>query len=306
MNSYRQLIIIVLLILASGCVGSYENATKGVTVLDFKPDFPTVHSGEDVTFRLRIKNEGNIEAKNGFVEILGLDFNWKSKEGKSEEILPNEDECKYTIRKIYLLPRTSSTEGGEQICTWNYKAPVVDNTVEYKPKARVYYDYQSLLTKSITIVPKEKLKIYQDTGRSLPSGDVNKVEGPISLELSVETPIRTYDGKINFPVTIEIENVGGGTACPDANSCRKSSGKLDWNSINVEIRGSEGMDITDCQNALKTKGDKLYLINGKEQKLTCKVSVDASSEITQKTMFITANYGYFIDKESYIKVLPKA
>jgi hypothetical protein len=313
MDNFKCVIILSILaiIFISGCTipgtdNVSEQKSKGLNILDFEPDFSEVRSGEPVTLKLRLKNTGTSKVENGFAEVLGLDFTWKGDKGTEvidNEVLPDEEECKYTKKIMTLLPESQGVEAGEAICTWRYIAPDVQKGifVEYKPRVRVYYNYYSFVQKSISIVSRNELKMYQDQGKPLPSETTQKSEAPINLDMEIKTPIRVYENMIEFPVVIKIDNIGGGVACLDSASCKKPD--PEWNVLNIKIEMPDGLTLKDCEEYDNKEG-KVYLVRGKSQTISCKINVRSVPEnLVQKNIKITAKYGYFVEKETYIKVI---
>lgn len=306
------------LIISSGCVfnntpfNSQTPPGSGIVIESFRtePELSEVYSNEEVTFVLKFRNTGTVKAENCFAELLGLDQTWKGGEGarvnpSNQEVFPLEEECQYDRKGIVLLPPDPSTgiEGGDYICTWVYKAPEVPPGLhaDYKPRARVFYDYKSFLIKTITIVPKDELVVLQNQGKGLPAETTSKSSSPISLEIETRSPVRTYGESFSFPMVIKIENTGGGTVCENSEKCRKPAGEV-WNQLKLYIELPEGMSF----QAESCKSEEtISLVMGKSQTISCKVEVNnIPDRITQKNIKVTAEYGYFIDKTIQIRVLP--
>jgi hypothetical protein len=301
------------MILVSGCVipildNTYEQKSSGLNIIDLEPDFSEVRSGEVATFRLRVRNTGTSIVENGFAELLGADYTWKGAEGTDViggEVLPDEENCKYTKKSMVLLPESPGVQAGEAICTWRYIAPYVQKGlyVKYKPKVRVYYNYDSFVQKSITIASKNELKMIQDQGKSLPSGTTEKSNAPVELDLTVNTPIRVYADSVEFPVTISVKNVGGGIICRDSASCKEPEREKGWNMLMLKIETPTGISLKDCDE-YDNKESLLYIVQGSYQNLACKMIVDeVPDNLLQRTIVITAKYGYFVEKETSIEVI---
>jgi hypothetical protein len=288
---------LMLVILTSGCTSPVSQNNQGVVIVDFGPDMSEVYSGESVTFKLRISNEGSLQATEGFAELLGLDYIWSN-----EEVLPTEDECKYTAKGITLSPPNPEigSSGEEKVCTWYYTAPTVSSGlyIEAKPKVRVFYNYKSFIIKTITLLPREELIRQTNAGNSLPIETKDESKSPISLDVVATTPIRTYGSSVTFPIEIKISNAGGGTVCLDSSSCRKSiSGGDSWNKLRLTINLPSEMNLETCQQS-----EIITIPASKSQIISCKITTPEVTTLTQKQIEVRADYGYFIDKESYIKV----
>ncbi len=313
---------LILLLLTSGCTMltiPFESQTPvgaGVVIESFgiEPEMSEVYSNEEVLFVLKFRNTGTAKAENCFAELLGLDQTWKPGEGartnpRNQEVFPMERECQYDQRNhwIVLLPPdpTSGIEGAYHVCTWKYRAPEVPPGLyaDYKPRARVFYDYESFIIKTITIVPRDELTIIQNQGKPLPAETVSKSKSPISIDVETRSPIRTHGETLVFPVIIKVENVGGGTVCENSEKCRKfAQGGPAWNRFTLNINLPPGMEFVEESCSPK---ETISLVGGKSQTIACKVRVtEIPDRLTQKNLEIRAKYGYFIDKTIEIRVLP--
>lgn len=321
MNSQRFTIFLIFLIIISvisGCVlptgEPFESKTPvgtGVIIEHFGPDFPDVHSGEEVEFTLRVKNTGSVKAENGFAELLGLDEVWEggagAQAGGTGEIFPDEIKCRYTNKWITLLPEDpySGITGGEETCTWRYIAPQVlpGLSTPYKAKVRFFYSYRSSTIKMVTLVSKEELKALQDQGKGLPSESYSKTKSPISLDIETASPIRTYGNYVEFPIVITIKNIGGGTVCSSVDKCKKDGWGMNegWYKLNLDILLPQGMTLNVCSYK-----ENVVLIGDRPQTISCKVVADTSQQIgiIQKNIELRAEYGYFIDKTADVLVYP--
>jgi len=235
------------------------------------------------------------KATRGFAELLGLDQTW-SRTGK--EILPNEDECKYTNNgKITLLPKDENTGslGGEFVCTWNYKAPSLSvGDIKFRPLARFFYNYSTTTIASVTLVPKEEMKSYIQSGGSLKSDIISQSKSPIMILLKPKSPINVYQGgSYEFPVEIDIDNTGGGTACVEIGKCRKSGrSSFVWNEIKIKLLLPEGIKNVNCPD-----NKVIHIPKGSSQKIGCRLRIDTDvNTATQKFITVYSDYGYFIDK----------
>ncbi|NOX71870.1 MAG: hypothetical protein GXO64_04205 [Candidatus Micrarchaeota archaeon] len=311
MRAYVLLAIIILGIFSfAGCTGfnfqlgnvyysSNPGVKYGISIVSFTTETPVLLPNEEGVFEVKMKNVGSVRSTRGFAELLGLDQSW-SRTGK--EILPNEDDCKYTNGgRISLLPQDDNTGalGGEYVCTWNYKAPDLSlGEIEFKPIARVYYNYSTTSISSVTIVPKEEMRSFMENGGALKSDIISQTRSPIRLTLNPKSPIKTYQGgKYEFPVEIKIENVGGGTVCLNVEKCKKAQGGYIWNDIILHLELPNGIENIDCPM------DEEVHIPGKSQVIGCRLKiVDDVETVTQKYITLYSEYGYFTDKAMTVKV----
>jgi hypothetical protein len=292
-------------------------ADTGVIIQDFVPDFQNVRSGEEVTFSLKVKNTGSVNAESGFAELLGLDQMWKwnnkNVATNVNEVFPNEKECWYTVdgRRISLLPPDPQvgTTGGEHVCTWSYIAPTVAPglSIHSTPRVRFYYSSKSSTIKTITVASREELKALENEGKTLPSEAYSKTKSPISIDIETSTPIRTYGYDVGFPLVITVKNVGGGTVCmKDSYSCKKPGGwgeNENWNRVQLWIKLPGNWGLKDCEYPTS-----MMLVGKDPQKITCRVEVDLRQQVgvAQQNVEVSSAYGYFIDKTTDIYVKPSS
>ncbi len=274
---------------------------KGVDIISFTTEQSVLSPGEEGTFEVKIKNTGSVEATNGFVELLGLDHTWSS---SGEEILPNEEKCRYTVGQVTLLPKDANTgaAGGEYVCTWNYRAPgtlpIGESTFE--PTVRLFYTYSTTTVSSVTLVPKEELTNFIENGGTLKSDVISQTNSPIEITLKTRGPVKLAGDKTEFPIEITIENVGGGTVCPDVGKCKRSGGPV-WDELILNIDLPDSLDFIDeCFN-----GKTVHLSMGKSQIIKCRLEITNPGNIgsvTQKYIKLNSEYGYFQDSKMTIRV----
>ncbi len=316
---YRSLPVlffsVVMVAAVSGCTsldfaGGYNSNTPegaGVIIESFQSSFSEVFSGEEVIFTVKVRNSGSFRAENGFAEILGLDQTWKpvNEELMLEgELLPNEEECRYPLHSISLLPPdpSSGIRGSDKICTWSYRAPRVQKglSADYEPRVRFFYDYKSYAVRTVTLVPSGELRTLQAQGKPLPSETSESSNSPVDVGIDIATPVRTFGYSVVFPVVMKIKNIGDGTICSDSYNCKMySAGGPEWNRLRMEIILPPDLALygDTCSGEME-----LYIPRGSEQTVTCQVQAPMPRSLTQKTVAVRAEYGYFVDKTARITV----
>jgi hypothetical protein len=333
MNSKKIIAFFLFLpiLMASGCVmpsglgppfDSNTPVGTGVVIQAFGGDLQenVYYSGEEVGFSVKVKNTGSVKAENGFAELLGLDYSWKQPAGSDlsnlGELFPEEEYCRYTNKKITLLPEDpqAGITGGEAVCTWKYIAPDVlpGLSINVKPRVRFYYSYKSSTIKTITLVSRDELKTLQDQGKGLPSESYSKTSSPISLDIETASPIRTYGNSVEFPIVVTVKNIGGGTPCfADSGNCKKPGGTGEneqWSKIDLNIILPDGLTPApgSCRINGKMITEQVVFIGSNPQTISCKIIGETGTQvgINQKNIEATANYGYFIDKTTEIIVYP--
>ncbi len=323
---FIALLPVFILVMVSGCVMPFNTdpfqsetpSGTGVIIEAFAPDFQTVYSGEDVTFRLKVKNTGSITAERGFAELLGIDQIWlgeQSQTSEGGEIFPKETQCRYDTKGITLLPEQTDAgiTGGETTCTWVYKAPPISTglSVNSKPRARFYYTYKTSTIKTITLVPKYEMKALQDQGKTLPIEAYSTTKSPISIDIETASPIRTYGDEIGFPIVITVKNVGGGTVCLDkSDNCKKPGGvqsNSEWNRLKINIVLASDLEL--ATGSCKKDGEEIVFTDKDPQTISCVIiakNIDTQIGVIQKNIEVDADYGYFIDKTTDVTVYPSA
>ncbi|MCX6817979.1 MAG: hypothetical protein NTU57_03915 [Candidatus Aenigmarchaeota archaeon] len=326
-KNYIAVLPILLVVAASGCTipflgsdpfNSNTPAQTGAIIEEFSPDYANVHSGEEVTFRMKVKNTGSLTLENGFAEVLGIDQVWTGGQGtqaNAGEVFPIEQNCRHDTHKITLLPEDveRGTTGGEAMCTWKYKAPDVESglSISASPRVRFYYSYKSSTVKTVTIAPREELKALEQQGKSLPMESYSKTKSPISVDIETTTPIRTYGDEVEFPVVFTVKNIGGGTVCMlNSEDCKKKSppglGENDnWNKVVVKIYLNDQLSFSDQSCAAV---NTITFVGNDPQTFSCKLKANVVGQvgISQRQIEATAEYGYFIDKTTEVIVYPSS
>jgi len=315
------------ILLVSGCTNGTIGAGKGVSVIGFEPDHFEIYSGETINFRARMRNDGYVEVRGAHAELLGLDEDWCGDKattgcvlssGKRLEKLPNEAECQYKGSGFNLVPvdRQAGTTGGEKICTWTYKAPLLSKGFEisYTPIIRVFYPYKSATTKLITFASSNELRRIRDSGGSLPAETIGDTEGPIQLRIETKGPIRFLEDRVVFPLEITITNLGNGAPCSTGESsedrlkdaCKGTvSGEEAKNKVTLKISLDDQTAVLDEEcKALASYGKVLPLLKG-QNSFVCDVQVSGLNPAApvQKSILVEAFYEYFFDTSSSIKVI---
>jgi hypothetical protein len=290
----RQVYLILPLFLAvfiSGCVipGGSTGGAGGVDIMAFETDWDQVYIDEPVSFRVLVQNTGSVDSGDGSIDILGLE-EWSKLE------------CSPSLTFDRLLPPNPDrgTSGESFAVTCNSDAPEVPSglSVTYTPTARMSYGYSSDFVKSIIVASQEELRAIESRGTGLPSELISSSTSPISLSIETKGPIRFWSdtSKVEFPLEITVNNVGGGIACLDS-SCDTN----DWNKIRLTIDGVD-LDDSECQK-YSSKG-VLTLWQGRSNTIVCKASFSVGGIVgaVQKNIQIHADYGYFVDRTIPITV----
>ncbi len=309
-------ILLTLLVLVSGCTfsGSAVETGNGVIIKEFAPTFTEIYPTEPVTFNLKFKNVGSVMAEGVFAEILGIDSDWYDSSFTTggpwlyNEKLPDQAACRYNQEHGDLLPPNEQygTEGESMTCTWTYRAPDIPdgtNTV-YDVWARVFYTYSTITIKSITAGSQAEIRKYIDQGKQIPISTVSTTNSPIQLSISILEPIRYWEDTTEIPIRIGINNAGGGTPCKKGQCEDRERFEESWGKVTVRVGLTDGMNLLDDCSEFESGKDLLILPNG-ENSVVCKLELsDLGGEgFEQRMMSLSAEYSYFIDAQTSIKII---
>lgn len=307
------LLLILPVLAASGCTTTIPTSPGlGVVIEEFSTGGLTeFYPGEEVTFFLKIRNQGTAPATEVKAELLGFDEDWfaSSSQGNQvagTEILPQEAGCQYTGSGSILRPADLSigTPGEIMTCTWKYNVPEIPPGLKptYQATARVFYNYETTVVKSFTVLKTDELMKYNQQGRAVPSSTVSTTGGPVSISIEARDPVRFGGSVASFPVALTVRNVGGGMACLEG-KCKKATGDSAWNKVTLNLDSiSQGLSHTDSSCSDK----ELDVWPNRENTVVCDIDIQDVNQIVsyeERLMKITATYGYFADKTVPVTVL---
>jgi len=283
MKTQIILLALTLIVLSSGCLLTQQVSTNGIVIEEFSSSLSEISPGEQVQFRLKIRNSGSVQAENIKFELFGVSYgDWM---------------CTTDCAKMDYLRAPdpeSNTEGETRECIWDCIAPELKTT--YSPGARVWYDYKTNIIRSITVVSHDELQRLADKGETLASESISSTTSPVSVDVQIKTPLKYWPEKneITFPIAFKIDNTGNGVACIE--NCEER----DWNYIILYITSE--LELSDCE--LKANSEnKIQLWEGNTRTITCNAKINERATIqTKKTIDAMAEYTYFTDKITSVKV----
>jgi len=312
-----QTFLLIAAVVLAGCVGqpTISGTGNGVIISSFSPELPEVESSitgsaNNVIFTALVKNTGSVEAKNVQIELLGLPRTtgeglWKltsTSAGTTTEPVQVGDGNLFAPD-----PERGLQEGETDSMDWTFQVPTADVTQDYQASARLYYDYQTISDNNLRLVG---LNYF----RSLPRGRQSSLErGVISstatagpLVVTITAPnVLVPSGDPNVPVSIEVQNVGGGGVfLPEGGGSKptSASAKSDTVTIGFVATGTNAKTLT-CDG--KTTSTEKRLIQGKSVRLGCTLSVSNLETISDINLKFTIKYRYFVDAFTNVKVLKK-
>lgn len=286
---YLLPVILILVLLASGCTSAGGGTGPGVVILSFEPDFSSVESRDNVRLILRIQNQGGMEAESVEAELTGIDptewgvFTRTKQLGSAGKLISPRPEY--------------GTEGEMDMTTWDLEAPDLAGTLTqtYNPSARVYYRYQTVATKPITLVNEDELRRLIQMGKSLSTKETAYTAGPLAVNIVTGKYIKSTDewGR-TFPITIHIENAGSGAPSPKYRGFEKEDYP-----VNVRINLPNGLaTVGGCQTY-----QTIDLWKGKTYDFTCDLRITSAPHIAEeRTIEVKLDYDYYVDATTSITV----
>jgi len=319
---------LLLIVLISGCTfpgGGQTGGGQGVIIENFEPDFSKVYAGETFKLQMRIRNTGSVDAYNVYPKL----YNVKSSDDRYE--VSCDETCGNGVNLLAPDPERGTT-GESKTCIWNCKAPQnipKGLSVTFSPNVRLYYLYETHTIKSINFVSQDELRSVYTQGKPLPSETISTTNGPVTLDVVVNGPIRYWEGesKIRFPINVNIVNNGGGVTCMDKNiySIYFPSSPLNpvpdvsidvllggcennnfWNSVNFYFK-SDSNSVKMYINGEPQTTKIIDLWKGQSATLTPEIEIpvptDYSAGMVQKTLQFSLLYAYFNDASTSVEVV---
>jgi len=304
MKKYILTFFLVLAILLSGCseipdFGSFgggnggSDSRMGLVINTFEPDIRQKYSAEPTVFRVKLQNTGSETAFDVEARLTNIDeFQSYSHPTKR-------------FQKIPPKTTTATGEAPEVTWSWDLDAPVVPKgtKITFKPRLQIIYTYKTDTVRSITVMPEIELREYTDSGKPFPSDIVSKSTGPVSLDVDIKGPIRHYQSKITFPISLIVQNVGGGIVCRE--EC--TDHERDYNRIDLFLE-TRDVRLKDCEL------DNIRLTDNRAT-VVCNAEIDDSiffgliqmgtKQVTKKNIRFNIVYTYITDKVTTIEVMGK-
>lgn len=312
----------------SGCVvPSGTSGGSGVIIENFEVDFPRVYAGEKFQLQMKIRNTGSVDALNVYPKLYNIQTTLQG----SKFDVSCEETCTTGVNLLAPDPERG-TEGESRTCIWNCQAPKEipkGLSVTFNPSVRLYYWYGTNTIKSINIASQDELRSLQSRGGALPSETISTTQGPVSLDIVVNGPIRYWEdeSKIRFPININIQNVGGGVSCvteditipipmgiyaPSFNYVTLISGcelSDNWDKVAIFFNGGDvgTIRVSNCDIS-QDPGTKVIvdLWKGQSKTITCELEMDVprtSAGILQKNLNFDLSYAYFVDATVSLEVI---
>ncbi len=292
------LLILSAVLIVSGCVtdGGISYG-KGVAITDFNSDFSSVQSGDDVTLRVRVQNQGEMDAENVKAQIIGIDLDeWGTGYGWSDE---------KDLGTLIAADPTTGTEGQTKQSEWYLEAPDYPKNIKFThtPEVRVIYDYKTTAFKPITLVDEDELRRIRDAGRTIPGGATESSAGPLSVQIKTGNFIKTQDYDDPFPLNIIITNDLTGSVIEGSGYYGGRISEDYKSPVKVTITLPPGMNLESSEGC-STSGEWVNLFKGRDHMLTCEISIDDPPEYkVEKFIQVELEYTYSVDASTTIEVI---
>lgn len=296
LNSRTTIILLTLIVAASGCVDSTqssETSSSSVAIESFEVVPDPVFSTQEVTNRMRLKNTGGQMAENVEVRLFNIPFGsvnqqeWEGTRNIEFGSLRPAD----TENNIPATPKTQTVQ---------LQPPQLERgvSIPYDIMARISYDYSTKGITEIQLMGEERFRS-QNPGREQPT--VDNTAGPVQIGIRTRTPIVFYEGgSTSSDLCITVTNNGEGTTY--------LNNQENTDKVEVTLRSPGSVQFRDTSPNLDKQGNpvtsEVDLISN--QGLKCYRLEDFNFESTdiQKTLpiTITADYGYFKETSSSVEV----
>lgn len=278
------LLLIPFAISIAGCTTTVTGGA-GVAIEEFSASEPSVTAGDDVFFRLRIKNTGT-----GLAEIRSITLSG------AEWLERGPDSCSPLLKM--LSPADDTGFAGEsKNCEFQRTAPEAGLGVpqEYIAKVKVVYGYQDSSLTSVYVTGQEEARRIRDRGGTFPSTSRSAVSGPLEITVLMKPLAIGTQSSVAVPFEIKLRNTGGGIVCADRECAPENLNK-------AEIKIITDLQMEDC---LPVTIVDLY--KGYENSVTCTFTVSKFPEsgFTEHIIKVESEHGYLIESQLPLTVSGK-
>lgn len=280
-------------VLISGCTNTTgPTFGNGVAILNWEPSLSSVESGDNLQLRLRIQNQGELTARSVSAAITGIDTNDWGISGSPTQA-------------VNLAPpdRVQSTQGETREFLFDAEAPGIPKgtTQPFTPQVRVFYVYRTTASKLVTVVNDQELQRLQDQGKTLSSKDTVTSAGPLKVTINAGKFLKIkeqgYGFSRTFPITIDIQNVGGGVVSTQSTMSTNPDYKVVFS-----LTQPSRLGIT-CTPSGTFAANAITLWKGQSASVTCNVQILSSPLSSEDdNIIVTLDYSYYIDASTTVTV----
>ncbi len=297
--------ILCTLLFFSGCIRtSPETPTvtrDGIVITSFYPSLDEVSAGKNLRLTMEIENRGSNATPNVIACVIGPYE--RSEEAVTQGMWYLKSESCYGATKTLSPFDPESQSGGSARFIWELQAPNLQYPQERTDrfKGRVYYEYSSETTVKVPVYTMSEYLAVKQKGEDFESVEVTKTLAPVDISVSVKEPIIAEDGY--FIIKITVTNKGGGVVFDSEGSFGNATASPPdledkIGVIRMQYTVPSGLTI-DCDNTIE-------IFKGNSRTVSCEVEIQNPENIKTMKIFpitIKAKYGYYVERETSVKVL---
>ncbi len=298
MTLSKELILlsIVSIVFLAGCTSSSSSpASAGVVINSFAPDLQEVDGSSQVTFSIAVKNVGGRTASNIKALLFGLSNEW----------IPQITNTKPISTTLAPADPATGLTGEEGSADWTLTAPAGKGSdTTYDASVRVFYTYTTEDDTLLRFVTSNYLRTAPNTQKGIVSSV--PTAGPLVITAVARTPtlsIGATTGRVQF----EIQNVGGGRVFDTVSDTGEITTLDLINKITISGLGDTGTcaGVGSGGTAVfdGTTNAKIRLAAGKSKVISCDIDVRGIINFADRSIKLVAEYNYFVDSATQVKVL---
>jgi hypothetical protein len=284
-------------VLVAGCTGdggiTPTGGGYGLEIIELSADPTSAYSTQSAKITTTVENQGDavIAASKSALYLFGPLTEWGSptaaqpieKQMRPDDPTRNITADKYTKR-------------------WSLTAPTLPRGQTRTDDfiVRAYYDYNTTSRGAVWAYSQSEATAAQEAGKTLQSSMFTNTRGPLSIAISVspDPPIVT-ESERTFTITIDITNLGGGTAYKQTAIDYSS----DFNIDETTELNKFGYTITLPSGKLEAVSGSCDLTNDDEEliggtsTIMCDVKYTPGIEaLMSMPIEVALNYGYYSDQ----------
>ena len=289
---------LVLIILASGCVGTTRpvivSATDGLVINEFSSDITRYEDTEPVSLYLEIENIGGTTATNVDVSIIGAPWDADPNPSGSQN---------FELEPPDLLP-VPPVPGEFKIFSWDLEPYIeLPQGVELPVilTSRIEFDYSSNGVTQVPVINREEYKRRTTLGLEIPSlPNVTNSNGPVHIDVDQRgLPVVIESGETQeASLRLYIKNVG--TGAPIKNY---DIGNI---TIDLDLISTLDAEFTDCLGATSgtSASKEIVLRRGESVTVPCTINIESVPTLYDYiSVVFSTNYRYYIEQPLTVTIV---
>lgn len=248
------MVVLSLVVIASGCAhtagGTSGSASSdSVSVTNFTAFPQEVMSNQQVRLRLSLKNDGDTDAESVTARLFNVPF--ESESGSNNNVWKLDGSRSISFNTLQAADEEADLPARENSQYWTLTAPDLDSgvTIPYQFMSRIYYEYSTQGTSSITLMDQQRFR--EQGGASRPSLDND--DGPIQMEIRTTSPIVFYPSEESRTSEMCIIVTNEGTGTPFLHEPAYSDGSYDVsdsisNQVKLRVPDQGGIQFSPADN----------------------------------------------------------